>query len=249
MRLEAREVCLRRTSPDAPSGRLILESISASFQTSELTILAGSNGSGKSMLLRVLTGLEKLSSGEVRLDGKSYPQAYEDLGRRVGILFQNPDRQILGQTIEEELMFGLRIHEKDPFRRDETCKSSLQWAGLWERKDQSPESLSGGEAHRLALASVLSLGPDLLFLDEPFTGLDYESVKSLLRLILELRKEGKGVVVVTHQLDILLGRADRLMLMKQGRMVGDGIPERILPHVEDHGVRRPPGKIQEMCWL
>jgi biotin transport system ATP-binding protein len=215
----------------------------------ELSVMVGANGSGKSLLLQVLTGLHRPQEGRVLLGGVPFPQAYKSLGQGVGIVTQNPRTQILGQTVEEDILLSLEILGLDKATQKTECEKLLQWAGLADHHNQDPATLSGGELRRLSLASVLAMNPEFILLDEPFNGLDYLGAQDLLRILVDLKSQGKGILVVTHHLDQILALADRLLIMGQGRVVADGLPSRILPHVEDHGVRRPPGNIEEMTWL
>lgn len=231
------------------SGNLLINGISLELRNPELAVLAGPNGSGKSLLLELLCGIRKPDTGKVTIDGASFPKAGQLLGRSVGLVFQNPEHQMIGQTVEEEIRFGLDIARDLKADSAKITHTMLEWAGLSDKARQSPDTLSGGEQRRLALASVLALQPEIVLMDEPFNGLDYEGVKLLLARLLDLRERGIGILVVTHHLEMLLAHADRLIIMKGGRVIGDGVPERILPYAEDHGVRRPPGRIQEMSWL
>lgn len=230
-------------------GKTVLEDISVRFSTPELTVLTGPNGSGKTLFLQLLAGLIRPVRGEITMDGRAFPGGNNRLGSRVGMVFQLSERQILGQTVEEDILFGLSrlgLSRQEVESRLEEC---LNWSGLVTYRTQNPHSLSGGEMRRLALASVIAMGPEFLLLDEPFVGLDYSGATQVLSLLLSLREQGKGIIVVTHSLDAILAHADRLVIQKQGRIIADGLPERILPYLEDHGVRRPPLKLPEMSWL
>jgi biotin transport system ATP-binding protein len=227
----------------------ILQDINISFSTPELAVLAGPNGSGKSLLLQLLSGLRNSTVGQILLDGKSFPARSARLGTQVGLVFQLSERQLLGQTVEEDIRFGLTRLGLSRDEQDKRVEQSISWARLKDHRHQNPHSLSGGEMRRLALASIIAMGPHFLLLDEPFVGLDYQGVQDLLQLLLSLRDQGKGILVVTHSLDTILAHSDRLLIIKEGRIIADGLPERILPHLEDHGIRRPPMKLAEMSWL
>ena len=244
MKIEISDIVLRKNSSEP-----ILQGITTSFTSPEFTILSGPNGSGKSMLLRVLVGLEKPDSGTVLVGGRPYPQAYGQLGSLVGMVFQQPHSQILGQTVREDILFSLNSVHKNKDKREERCREILAWAGLSEHENQNPHTLSGGELRRLSLASALALEPQFILFDEPFNGLDYFGVQNLLKSMIDLHNQGKGILVVTHHLDQVLAHADRLLVLKECRILADGIPQRILPHLEDHGVRKPSGKLPEMSWL
>jgi len=234
---------------DRLSQKKLLQEIHLDLMTGELSVMVGANGSGKSLLLQVLTGLHRPQEGRVLLGGVPFPRAYKSLGQGVGIVTQNPRTQILGQTVEEDILLSLEILGLDRATQKFECEKLLRWAGLVDHHKQDPATLSGGELRRLSLASVLAMKPEFILLDEPFNGLDYPGVQDLLRILIDLKSQGKGILAVTHHLDQILALADRLLVIGQGRVVADGLPSRVLPHVEDHGVRRPPGKIEEMSWL
>jgi biotin transport system ATP-binding protein len=225
--------------------------INVNFKGNELTIITGPNGSGKTLLLRSLAGLIKPDTGEIRFDGKlnarGRGRSMDHLG--IGMVFQDPMVQILGLTVEEDIRFGLDNLNMSAQEREQRVRDALDWCGLLQRRDQECRSLSGGERRRLCIASIMALEPDFIMMDEPFSNLDYPGVKEVLALILKLKQAGKGMIIVTHDLDRSLAYADRLILMKNGRIIADALPERVLPFLEDHGVRRPSGKISDMTWL
>jgi biotin transport system ATP-binding protein len=241
--LEARELRL------SISGKTILDGVSARFQAGEISVVTGPNGSGKSRFMHSLAGLETPDSGEVLLDSQPYPGRDQRLGTGVGLVFQQPELQVIEQTVEQDILFGLRNIGLDPDRRQEILEESILWSGLESHRHQDPGTLSGGELRRLALASVLAMGPRYILLDEPFENLDYPGVAETLHQIIKIRDRGCGVIIVTHGLEKCLAHADRLLLMKSGRIIADALPERVLPFLEDHDVRRPGMKIRDMSWL
>lgn len=227
----------------------ILWNIDMSFSPGELTVLCGPNASGKTLLLSCLSGLITPTSGRVLLDGAPYPQKHQRLGTGVGLVFQQPELQIIEQTVEQDILFGLNNLKLDQQEKTQRLEQALAWSGLTELAQRNPSSLSGGELRRLALASVFAMGPQFVLLDEPFENLDYPGTIQVLEQILKLKNAGCAVLLVTHGLEKCLAHADRLILMKSGRVIADGLPERVLPFVEDHDVRRPGGKIGDMTWL
>lgn len=224
-------------------GKSCLGTIDCTFHRHELTIITGPNGSGKSLLLRSLAGLVKAQQGSVRVNG-----ADKRVKPSVALVFQDPLVQILGLTVEEDIRFGLENMHISKDERESRLQEALTWTNLLAKRHQDCRSLSGGERRRLCIASILVMDPDFILLDEPFSNLDYQGVKEVLGLILKLKTAGKGIIVVSHDLDRVLAHADRLILMKSGRIIADALPERVLPYLEDHGVRRPSGKIADMTW-
>jgi biotin transport system ATP-binding protein len=202
-----------------------LENVSVEFRADEFVILAGRNGSGKTLLTRLLAGSVKPSSGRILFEGKDVAGDRALLGllrRNVGLVFQDADSQIVGQSVEDELRFGpenLCLPEDEIRRRTSALASLL---GLGALMGVPPSSLSGGEKRRLAIGGVLAMRPRLLVLDEPFANLDYPGVVEVLRLVREARSLGCGILLITHELEKALAHADRLIIMDGGRIAEDG---------------------------
>jgi biotin transport system ATP-binding protein len=246
--LEARNL---RLSFDG--GPLFLKDASLSLEAGELVVLAGKNGSGKSLLCKLLSGLIEPDSGEVLFGGKkllSYPGSP---ALRVGYVFEDARLETLGDRVLDDAIFGpanIGLNKKEALAKG---REALELVGLAGKEDSYVYSLSGGEMRRLALAGILALGPAVLILDEPFANLDLPGVRSVLRLIVELRSSGKALLVATHELEKILGLADRLLVMDDGELVLAGSPEAILAQgVDAYGLRDPlrsPSSVRELSWL
>jgi biotin transport system ATP-binding protein len=198
--------------------------------------------------MRHLNGLARPSSGDVRLRGESIFENLSLTRRSVGLVFQDADAQIVGQTVERDVAFGpenLKLSRSVIHRR---VSEALQATGLVGFNQRRPHSLSGGEKRRLAVAGVLAMKPDILVLDEPFTGLDWPGCADLIEVLETLHGGGTGIILITHDLDKILGHADRLLLMNGGRIAADGTPQEIIGVVESLGIRRPSGSISTMTW-
>jgi len=247
MRLEFK--ALSKTFPDGASG---LSGASLVLETPSFVVLSGRNGSGKSLLIRHALGLEAADSGEVLVDGVILGSRLAETRRRVALVFQEPEHQILGVTVREDAEFGPRAAGERPDSYGSRVEASLTAAGLAGFRDRLCAGLSGGEKRRLAVASALVAGPELIVLDEPFNGLDWTGASALLEVLLRLRASGVGVLVVTHDLEKCLAHADRLVVMDSGRVVRDGAPASLWPELPSLGLRRPPGSVDrlaEMSWL
>ncbi len=189
----------------------------------ECVAILGENGSGKTTLIKHINGLLRPTSGSVFMDGKDIKDAtIAELSRKVGFVFQNPDHMIFADTVEEEVSFGPKNLEGEPKDLERRVDEVLAFTRLEKYKDTHPMSLSGGEKQRLALASIIILGPDVLILDEPTTGLDYNSVNSMLQLIRKLSDEGKTIILITHDMGLVSHVAKRVILMKGGHIIRDG---------------------------
>jgi biotin transport system ATP-binding protein len=230
---------LRGVERSFRDGTTALRNVSLSIRKGSFTLLLGANGSGKSVLLRIISGLMIPQKGEVLLGGKPLQSYGRDLHQRIGFIFQNPDSQIVGQTVEEDVAFGprnLNLEEKEVKRR---CDTALKLTGLEQLRLKRPYLLSGGEKRRLSIAGAEAMEPDILLLDEPFTNLDYPGSVELLELLLSMKKAGKTIILVTHDLQKTAAHADRIIVLSAGSIVGDGDPETQLEKLEQYGVRAP----------
>ena len=207
-------------------GRTILQGIDFTVRTGEVLAIVGPSGCGKSTLLRIVAGLDKPTSGEVKLDG-----ALAALRRRFGVMFQ-AGALWSSMTVGENLLLPLRMFTSlTPAQREERAREKLTLVGLQEVFDLMPAQLSGGMRKRAALARALALDPPLLFLDEPGSGLDPLSAARLDELVLELRHHrGRTVVMVTHDIASVFTVADRVLYLDDQlmTMTALGTPQDLL---------------------
>lgn len=234
-------------------GALGLDGASLRVDEGDFLVLAGRNGSGKSLLARHLVGLAEPSSGDVAYRGRPVAEDHFEARRGIGLVFQDADSQIVGQTLLEDASFGpanLRLTRVEVEAR---AREALAAVGLEALAERSPEGLSGGERRRLAIAGALAMRPACLILDEPFANLDYPAIRGVLSVIVALKAEGKALVVVTHELEKVLAHATRLAVMDSGRVVYDGAPEGLpRPRYEELGLRDPfrgGVRLEDLTWL
>lgn len=202
-----------------------LEGVDLTVASGELVVIAGTTGSGKSTLLRLLAGLLEPQAGTLDVDGVS-PGVREARGR-VALVFQNPEAQFFAETLRADVAFGPRnLGAADPMAAadDALLAVGLDPATFGER---SPFTLSGGEARRGAIAGALAMGSPYLLLDEPTAGLDARSRAAVLRAI-ESRRDGAGVVVVTHDPEEFLPLADRVLALASGRTAFAGSVDELI---------------------
>ncbi len=213
-----------------------LERVSLAIYRGERLAILGANGSGKSTLLKILDGLYYSSSGSVRAFGQVLSeQAFRDdrfnfdFRSRVGFVFQDSDAQLFMPSVWEEIAFGplqLGVDESEVAERVEAALRALRIEKL---RDRPPHQLSGGEKKQVALASVLSLSPEVWMLDEPSAGLDPRSVSWLMDFIVQQGAAGKTVVLSTHDLALVEATADRVYVLDEShRIVAEGVPQEIL---------------------
>lgn len=247
MRLEFR--ALEKTFPDGTRG---LAGASLVLETPAFTVLSGRNGSGKTLLIRHALGLEKADSGEILVDGTPAEASIAEIRRRIALVFQEPEHQILGVTVLEDVAFGPRATGCKAAAYMPRVEAVLDKTGLSGYGGRLCAGLSGGEKRRLAIASALVAEPELLVLDEPFNGLDWSGASALLSTLLGLRASGVGILIVTHDLEKCLGHAERLVVMDGGAVIRDGSPTMLWDELPSLGLRRPPGGVErlvEMSWL
>jgi energy-coupling factor transport system ATP-binding protein len=216
-----------------PNGVEALKNVSLVINDGEFVAIMGQNGAGKTTLVKHFNGLLKPSKGTIRVDGvETAKTSVAAMARKVGFVFQNPDHQLFSETVEEEIAFALRNFgfEKDAIQK------RIDWAlnllGLTEYRKTSPFMLSGGERKRVALASVLAWDPEILILDEPTIGQDYQQKEKLRQFIMQMQTQKKTVVIVTHDVEFVAECNPRVVLMKEGKIVADGEGKETLTNME-----------------
>jgi biotin transport system ATP-binding protein len=230
----------------------VLNNINLRFQDGSFTIIAGPNGSGKTQLMRHLNGLLKPQSGQILLDETDIQKNLMEVRRQIGLVFQNADSQIVGQTVASDIAFGPENLRWSREKINLKVEKILQELSITELKNRRPHTLSGGEKRRCVLAAVLVMDPRIIVLDEPFTGLDRQGVEDVLKDITRLHREGKTIILITHDLEKSLAHCDRLILMDRGCIQKEGPPGDLLSELENFGIRKPWGpdrSIESMTWL
>ncbi len=219
-----------------------LNDVNLSIDQGEQVAILGANGSGKSTLLKLLDGLIFPSSGVIKAfgkiltesildgDGGDFPQYFR---KKVGLIFQNSEAQLFCPTVLDEIKFGplqLDIPEKEMHQR---VSDIIEMLNIEVLKDRAPYTLSGGEKKKVAIASVLSVNPDVLLLDEPTNGLDPRTQRWLVELLIELKKSGKTIITATHDLGIVEEVSERAVVFSEDHsIVANGEAEAILNDTE-----------------
>jgi biotin transport system ATP-binding protein len=233
-------------------GTLGLDSISLQIREGAFVVVAGPNGSGKTTLIRHLNGLLLPTTGSIKLAGVPVQKDLLRARRLVGMMFQDADSQIVGETVYEDVAFGPENLKLDRNQISKRVKQALIDVGLTDFANQSPHLLSGGEKRKLAIAGILAMEPKVIAFDEPFASLDYPGVKQVLKQILALHRSGHTILVITHDLEKIITHADRIIIMQKGQIVRDGVPAEIVNAVETFGVRAPCASLLGMevpSWL
>ena len=225
---------------DGDRGGPAVDDVSLAVDRGEFVALAGRNGSGKTTLVRHWNALLAPDAGSVVVDGV---EATEDPTRArslVGMVFQDPRNQIVAETVVDDVAFGPENLGLSRGTIEDRVTDAMARCGIADLADRSPHTLSGGEVARVAIAGVLAMEPDLVVLDEPLASLDAPGRDAVLGALDDLVADGVAVVAVTHDLEPLLGRADRLVVMEDGSVVADGPLEAVLRDgVERYGVSEP----------
>lgn len=206
-----------------PSGTKALRDISFDVSRGEAIAILGPNGAGKTTLIKLMNGLLKPTSGSVVVDGIDTKAApVSRLARKVGIVFQNAEKQFFAETVYDELAFAPRNMGFQQEQIDQMVKRIANMFGIEQYLQRNPFSLSGGEKKRLSIASVLVWDPTYIIIDEPTVGLDFYYRRLLVDMIRKIVMEGKTVIVVTHDVDFALLTSQRCIILCDGAMLRDG---------------------------
>ncbi len=204
-----------------------LINVSLKIGYGELISIVGKIGSGKSTLIQLFNGLIKPDQGNVFLNGIDINEGNvprKEIIKKIGIVFQYPEEQFFAETVFDEIAFGPRNLGQNDVKVKESVLYSLETMGfnVSEIIERSPFHLSGGEKRRIAIASILAMRPDVIVLDEPAAGMDYEGKMSIVTQVRKQIEKGMTVVFVTHDMDEAFYLSDRLIALDKGYVVFDG---------------------------
>lgn len=203
-------------------GKEIIKNVNIAFKQNEFTAIVGPNGSGKTTIGKLMMGILKPTSGNVFIYGEdSRNMTLGQIGKRVGYLFQNPERQIFAPTVKEEIAFPVEFKGHPKGEVDKKVEEILQFFHLDHLKDSFPFTLSHGEKQRVALAGIFINSLPYFILDEPTTGLDMERKKILSQILQKFKKQGIGMAVISHDLSFVYEHADRIIEISRGEIIGD----------------------------
>lgn len=226
------------------NNRIVLDNINLDVYAGEMLVLLGPNGSGKSTLARLMNGLLVPTGGQVLVDGLDTADETSlwQIRKQVGMVFQNPDNQLVAALVEEELAFGMENLGFPPEEMKKRIKELSAHMQLEEFLDFPPHRLSGGQKQRVAIASVLAIEPQVLVLDEPTSMLDPAGRREVLSELARLKQSGKTVVLVTHDMTEAVA-ADRIVVLEQGKTAFVGSPRECFSRVDwlrEIGLEIPP---------
>jgi len=204
----------------------VLENINVAIEKGQFIGVIGANASGKTSLLKLLNGIYLPDEGEVTVEGintKEKSTIFE-VRRKVGLVLQNPENQIIAPTVEEDIVFGMENLGFSKEKMEKNLTEILNFTGLTEKRYSYPNHLSGGQKQRLAIASVLVMEPDYMIMDEPTSMLDDMGCNDIMMIVNKLLNSGKTVVAASHNLEEFRN-ADRLIYLKEGKILLDEAPE------------------------
>ncbi|MFA6667087.1 MAG: energy-coupling factor transporter ATPase [Bacilli bacterium] len=205
----------------------VLKDVSFSIEKGEYVTLIGHNGSGKSTLAKLLCYLLEPMSGEVLLNGvKETEKTVGDIRKTVGIVFQNPDNQFIGATVEDDIAFGLENRDVEVSKIRKLVNEYAAKVHMEAYLKKEPSEISGGQKQRVAIAGILALGLKIIIFDEATSMLDPEGVEDIKKIIFEMRKEDKELtfISITHDIEEAYN-SDRVIILNKGQVYKDGKPE------------------------
>ena len=212
----------------------VLKSLSLSVERGRFTVILGHNGSGKSTLAKLMSGLLKPDSGTVTVDGMTTTDEQNEIEvhRRVGMVFQNPDNQIVATIVEEDVAFGPENLGLSPSVIRERVDSALKTVDMYDYRLHAPHKLSGGQKQRVAIAGIIAMEPQCIVFDEPTSMLDPKGRQEVMETIYRLNKEKNiTIVLITHYMEEV-EKADRVVVMDSGEILLDGTPSDVFSQVE-----------------
>ena len=210
-----------------------VDNVSFNIERGSFTVILGHNGSGKSTLAKLLNGLFKPTDGDVLVDGINTRDEDTEIEvkRKVGMVFQNPDNQLVASIVEEDVAFGPEHLGLEPKVIRERVDDALKSVGMYDFRESTPHRLSGGQKQRVAIAGIIAMQPECLILDEPTAMLDPVGRKEIIETLHKLNKEKNiTVVLITHYMEEA-ENADRVMVMNDGVIIDDNTPKEIFKNV------------------
>ena len=227
---------------DYKSEDYILKDVSLHVKQGEWLSIVGHNGSGKSTTVRLIDGLLEAESGDIIISGdKLTVDNVWEKRRQIGMVFQNPDNQFVGATVEDDVAFGLENQGMDYPIMVKRVHEALELVGMQNFKEREPARLSGGQKQRVAIAGVVALQPDIIILDEATSMLDPEGRLELIRTVKDIKDKNQLTVIsITHDLDEI-SLSDRVLVMKNGQVESTATPRELFsrPDLEDLGLDQP----------
>ena len=231
--IEIRDLVFQYTAEDEEP-RTAIDHLDLAVEEGSFVAVLGHNGSGKSTLAKLLNGILRPTSGQILIDGMDTADEEKLLAirRTVGMVFQNPDNQLVANVVEDDVAFGPENLGVPSAEIRERVDEALKAVGMYELREHAPHLLSGGQKQRVAIAGILAMQPKCIVLDEPTAMLDPMGRAEVIATVRRLNREkGITVLLITHHMNETID-ADRLLVMSRGRLVQDGTPAKVFAEVE-----------------
>ena len=230
--LQAQDVRFRY---DTEQPNFAVDGVSMEVHRGEFVAVLGANGCGKSTLAKHFNAILLPESGTVLvedMDTRTDEKLY-DIRQKVGMVFQNPDNQIVATVVEEDVAFALENLGVPTGEMRTRVDDAMKLAGIYEQRNKAPHKLSGGQKQRVAIVRALAMNPDVILFDEPTSALDPEMVGEVLEVMRELAKEGMTMVVVTHEMGFAREVGDRVLFMGDGKILEENAPEELFTNPQN----------------
>lgn len=213
----------------------VLENLNLKIEKGSFVAILGHNGSGKSTIAKLTNGILFPQKGQVIVDGQQTKEddSIFEIRKKVGMVFQNPDNQIVSSIVEEDVAFGVENLGVPPEECRRRVDEALKTVGMYEYREKAPNKLSGGQKQRVAVAGIIAMRPDCIVLDEPTAMLDPSGRKEVIDTVKKLnREEGITIVLITHYMDEAV-QADRVVVIDKGKIRLDGTPQEVFSRVDE----------------
>ncbi|KOF56430.1 MULTISPECIES: amino acid ABC transporter ATP-binding protein [Clostridium] len=222
------------------NGNEVLKGINLTVEKGEVIAIIGPSGTGKSTLLRCINQLEQVTSGDIRVDGKSVfskKQKKNELRQKIGMVFQHFNLFPHLTVLQNLTIAPVKIKKETPKEAEEKALALLERVGLKDKSNCFPSRLSGGQKQRVAIARTLAMSPDVILFDEPTSALDPEMVGEVLQVMKELAKDGMTMIVVSHEMGFAREVCDKVVFMDGGNIVEQGTPEEVFDNPQNDRTR------------
>lgn len=232
--IKSEDLVFKYVNAEDQTEKVAINHVSMEVKRGEFLVILGHNGSGKSTMAKHMNALLLPSGGKMYVDGldTSDIENLWEVRRRAGMVFQNPDNQLVATIVEEDVAFGPENLGVDPKEIRERVDDSLKAVGMYEYRKHAPHLLSGGQKQRIAIAGILAMRPKCIVLDEPTAMLDPSGRNEVMKTIKEVNKKfGITIILITHYMDEA-AQADRIIVMDKGEKVMEGVPREIFSQVE-----------------
>ena len=232
--IKSEDLVFKYVNAEEQTEKVAINNVSMEVKKGEFLVILGHNGSGKSTMAKHMNALLLPSGGKMYVDGldTSDIENIWEVRRRAGMVFQNPDNQLVATIVEEDVAFGPENLGIDPKEIRERVDDSLKAVGMYEYRKHAPHLLSGGQKQRIAIAGILAMRPKCIVLDEPTAMLDPSGRNEVMKTIKEVNKKfGITIILITHYMDEA-AQADRIIVMDKGEKVMEGVPREIFSQVE-----------------